>query len=155
MTRNLTFIPARTGARRSHMVDHHWRGGVYGEPRADGSHYASICEVEDPELGYMFAAAPDLLAALANLMAMVDSGIIKGDGKHDIETQARAAIAKAVGATTDQWEIAGRRAGWRTGDVPGQLVKNVAGASIPNVFKGDWKELCLNQGIKTEGRTNG
>lgn len=42
-------------------------------------------------------AAPELLAALKNLMAMVDSGIIRGDGKHDIETQARAAIARAEG----------------------------------------------------------
>lgn len=42
-------------------------------------------------------AFPDILMALQNLMAMVDSGIIKGDGKHDIETQARTAIAKAEG----------------------------------------------------------
>ena len=36
-------------------------------------------------------------AALENLMNMADSGIIKGDGKHDFTTQARAAIAKAKG----------------------------------------------------------
>lgn len=44
------------------------------------------------------AAAPDILAALKNTRAMIRSGILVGDGRHDVTTQIDAAIAKAEGS---------------------------------------------------------
>lgn len=77
----------------------------------------------------------------------------------DAHQTAESAIGAAMHfATMDQLEIAARRAGWRTGDIAGQLIKNIAGASTANVFNGDWEALCRNQGIqpiaKAEGRAN-
>ncbi len=57
-------------------------------------------------------------------------------------TAENAVKASAYFEAMSQFEVAGRFDGWRSGDEAGQLLKNFCGASIPNVFWGDWSDLC-------------
>lgn len=64
--------------------------------KADGT---EVCIAPDEELGLLFSAAPDLLAALEVLTADMEAEYRdrNGDADHDGIAKARAAIARAMG----------------------------------------------------------
>jgi len=69
-----------------------------------GNHQGLICRDGDGENiavvynkahARLIASAPTLLTACQNILNMIDSGILVGDGKHDVRSQLEQAIAKA------------------------------------------------------------
>lgn len=87
----LTFI-----RNRDRYPSHRTNGthGIYGPPRADGTHYSALCEVHDESIGRLLAAAPNMLAAL-RLARGTLSGVPDKAELEETLAAVRAAIAMA------------------------------------------------------------
>lgn len=75
------------------LQEEHGAAHCYVEIAAHTVEGAEALNTPDPTRD----AASELLKALQNLRNMIRCGILKGDGRHDVTTQADAAIAKAEG----------------------------------------------------------